>query len=312
MKKRWKSGYNEFIYSKKRQDTTLKQYEQSYSLFTDFIDGTTPCNQINEDTISGFIRFIKEKSPSIRNSTINTYLSAIRAMVNYFIKKGYTKPFKISLLNANRLPKTIYTDDELQLLVKKPNFKSNGNFKFSVIRDWTLINFFVATGLRVKTVINIRVKDLNFSSNLINLTYLKCNNPYVIPMTTRLKEVLTEYLHYWDPTPEDFLFPTIHRKQLKTCGLHSSLVNYQKRLGIQKSSTQLYRPTFARIYQRNGGNLSDLKYLMGHNNLSTTMLYLDPTVEDIKLTIDDLNPLDRLHWENNGAKINVMKRTRYK
>lgn len=84
---------------------------------------------------------MKEKS-TINTVTINTRLRGVRALVNYCIELGYIDSFKISLLKNEKEIKQTYTDDEIKLLLRKPDLKK---CLFAEYRNWVVINYLLAT-----------------------------------------------------------------------------------------------------------------------------------------------------------------------
>lgn len=292
-----------FIKTKNRAKNTLKQYNAAYKYFTNVIDPDTKCRELDKNCIIKYINYFKSRNPNVRNTTINTYLRPIKAFLYYLMEEELIKRFKISLLPESKISKDIYTDDELMILLKKPNLKK---CTFVQYRNWVLVNYLLATGNRLRTVVNLKVSDIDFDNNIIHLRVLKCNNQYSIPLSNFLKNVLSEYLRYMGDDLKEYLFPTASNKKLSEAGLHTALANYNRSLGVKKTSTQVFRHTFARKYHRNGGEIPYLRILMGHNNIQTTLGYLDPSTEDIKDNINSINPLDKLvRQEFSGAlKIN--------
>ena len=73
---------------------------------------------------------------------------------------GYIYPrFKIQLVKGQETVKDTYSVDELNRLLKKPK---NAN-DFVEWRDWAIINWALATGNRVNTIVNIRMCDLDLT-----------------------------------------------------------------------------------------------------------------------------------------------------
>ncbi len=121
----------------------MKQYNKAYDRFTNCISPDKLISDISKNDIENFISYIRNNNPQVRNTTINTYLRPIRALFYDFMENEYIqKKFKISLLPERRIPKVIYTDNELIKLLKKPNLKK---CTFTEYRNWVLINYFLAT-----------------------------------------------------------------------------------------------------------------------------------------------------------------------
>lgn len=293
----------DFIEIKNRSKNTLKQYNTCYKYLTKVIDPNIKCKDLTKANVSKYIDYLRERNPNVRNTTINTYLRPIKAFFYYLMDEELIKKFKISLLPESKISKEIYREDELIKLLKKPNLK---NCTFVQYRNWVLINYFLATGNRLRTVVNLKVNDVDFENNIIHLRVLKCNNQYSIPLSNFLKSVLTEYIRYVGDDLKEYLFPTNSNKQMSVAGLHKSLATYNLSRGVKRTSTQVFRHTFARKYFNNGGEIPFLQTLMGHNNIQTTLGYLDPAIEDIKSNINSINPLDKLINQefNNKLKLN--------
>jgi integrase/recombinase XerD len=55
----------------------------------------------------------------------------------------FLKPFKIHLLRQKEEPLKLYSDDDIQKLIAKPNLKE---CSFVEYRGWIMVNWFVETG----------------------------------------------------------------------------------------------------------------------------------------------------------------------
>ena len=53
-----------------------------------------------------------------------------------------------------------------------------------------MVNYFLSTGNRLSTVVNIKIEDIDFSNNLIKLNKLETRKQQYIPMSSGLKDVL--------------------------------------------------------------------------------------------------------------------------
>jgi len=122
---------------------------------------------------------------------------------------GYTDAFTITSIKAEKKIKETYTDNEINILLKKPNIK---RCSFSEYRDWVFINYVMATGNRVSTVISIKIDDIDFDNDTIILRKTKNRNQQIIPISNTLKIILLEYLRYRKGTNEDYLFCNSSRR----------------------------------------------------------------------------------------------------
>lgn len=86
------------------------------------------------------------------------------------MKQEYTTTFKIELPRVDKKPIETYTDEELEILLKKPNLKK---CEFVEYRDYVVIAFFLSTGIRVTSLINIQIKDIILCDEIVNIMHTK-------------------------------------------------------------------------------------------------------------------------------------------
>lgn len=84
----------------------------------------------------------------------------------FFMKKDYLQSLHIIKPKYDKPLKEVYTDTELRLLLKKPNIKQCG---FAEYRNWVMVSYFIATGQRKNTVLNLKIGDLDFENGLVHL-----------------------------------------------------------------------------------------------------------------------------------------------
>jgi len=138
---------------KNLRESTLNFYEESIYLFDKYYNIENKCTSLTQDIIDGYIEFMQRKG--LKGTTINTRLRGLRTIINYFNSNGYTEYLNVMLIKADEEIKHPYTEKELELLLKKPNIKK---CQFTEYRDWVIINYILATGNRVGTVTNIKIR----------------------------------------------------------------------------------------------------------------------------------------------------------
>jgi integrase/recombinase XerD len=213
--------FQQFNKVKDLSEWTIIDYDTSYQTFTKFYGGENLCNSVGLQTINAFITYLKENR-KINNISINTHLVHLRTFINYCIRSGYAESFKVPRIKAEKKIKETYTESELIILLKKPDIKK---CRFSEYRDWVFINYLLATGNRVSTILNIKIEDIDFNNDTIILKKTKNRNQQIIPISNSLKTVLQEYLKYRKGTAEDYLFCNSSRGEIGK-GVHN-IVNKQ-------------------------------------------------------------------------------------
>ncbi len=277
------------------------------SIFKDFSKfcntEATKTNELNEKLVNNYILWLMERGN--KNTTINSKLTNFKPFVHWCIEKEYCKEFKIKSVKAGQVIKSTYSISDLEKILEKPDIKKCG---FAEYRNWVLCNYFLATGNRLNSVVNIKIGDIDFDNNLVKLTETKNKKEQVIPITIQLSNILKEYLTYRKGESKDYLFVNVDGLPLKRTSCQQALIHYTKKQhGINVSSIHAFRRTFATMYIQNGGNLFALQQLLGHSKLETTRKYVNLALKDLQDNYEQYNPLDVLINKNKKEKINMKR-----
>lgn len=300
-------GLKEFIVDCKIRNlsqNTIKYYNENFNYFISYMEETFKNEKIvvkehiTKDTISNYIIYMQNHN--LKDTTINLRLRAVRCVLYYFMKCDYIQNFEIKQIKENEEIPNLYTDTEIKRLLKKPNMKT---CNFAEYRTWVIINFFIATGVRSRSLRNIRIKDLDFENDLIYVRVTKNRKMLVIPMGKAIKKVLLEYLKIRSGQPEDFLFCNLNGEQLTKNSLNNIVSKYNKKRKVNKSGIHLFRHYFAKQYIQNGGNALKLQRILGHSTLKETQRYVDLFGKDLQVDFDDFSPLDKICNYNDRIKM---------
>lgn len=191
-------------------ESTLQNYEDSLKRFMDYMECTdAPIQEIDYDDVLSFTQGLQEEELSV--SSINHYLRDIRAFFNWCSKSGYCCKIEVKLVKGQETVKETYSEEELKALLEKPQGDS-----YCEWRCWVIINWILATGNREKTVCNVRMRDINLPDEEIVLQQTKNKKIQIIPMSTELSFVLTQFIRDFRSEADDdeFLFCNVSGEQL--------------------------------------------------------------------------------------------------
>lgn len=111
--------FEAYCKAKNLSEYTIKDYERIKIHFLKFMDvDDFELSQIDSNKIIEYINYCR--SIGNQDVSINTKLSHLRAILNYFAKKGYCEKVEIRLLKTTTKVKQVYTKAELKLLLAKP------------------------------------------------------------------------------------------------------------------------------------------------------------------------------------------------
>ena len=137
---------------------TIKHYRDSVKQIYKVVPPETPIHTIDEDTWDTYKITLREKA-YLRDTSIYTYGRDFKTILRFFMKEGWLPQMELSLPKADKAPTETYTDEELMMLLKKPNLKKCG---FTEYKCWAMVNFLLSTGVRQNSLINIRINDIDF------------------------------------------------------------------------------------------------------------------------------------------------------
>ena len=246
------------------------------------------CDQVYSEIVEDYILFMK-KEKEIADTTINTRISHIRAYFYFCFEKGYMPYFKISLMKIQKPIKQAYTDNEVEILLKKPDMSVT---TFEEYRNWLVEVFLYDTGVRIKTLVNILIQDLLFDRNKILIRVQKNRKITYIHMSPLLKEYLQEYLTYRKGNPDDYLFCQANGKTISRDGMRSAIRIYNGRKSISKTSPHLFRHKHSLDFMEEGGNIAELQFNLGHSSVKTTELYLQELGVDVNRSNNGVSLLE--------------------
>lgn len=283
--------FQKFNQIKNLSDQTIDYYFHHCKIFFNYLSEKciTDIQSITSDTIDDFILWQKDKYSN--DITINTNMRATRAFLYYAMGKQYLPEFRIYLLKQpNKIMKT-YSDEDIQKLLVKPDFK---NCSFVEYRDWVMINYFIETGNRLHSVVNIKVGDVHLSERRVVIRITKNREEIETPLTKTLLTILPPYIETWGLQEEKYLFPAFNGNQLSENGAKQAIEIYNQKHGVSITSIHAFRHTFARNYIVTGGSAFKLQSLLGHKDLTMTRHYVHLFGEDLASDIDEHSIVERI------------------
>ena len=162
------------------------------------------------------------------------------------------------------------------------------------IRDKAMLEVLYATGIRVTELIDLNQDD--FIPELKSIRVVSGKKVRSIPLYPLAFQALTQYLSQTRSTmvsdpDEKALFVNINGGRMSRQGFWKILKHYQAKAGIDREITpHTLRHSFAVHLIENGAELSAVKELMGHSDISSTQVYAHMINQKIKTVYDKCHP----------------------
>lgn len=276
----------ELVVKKLEQQVTLRGQSQS-----------TLNNYIRR--IAQFVLHFNKLPEFIEEEEINEYLAALardpkspsRSSFKHMV---YGLRYYYRLLGMNKraiaLP-SLKKDTKLPVILNRSELKE----LFSVpqlLKQRIVLTLIYSAGLRGQEVINLRISDVDFERKTIHIRQTKYKKDRIMPLSKAMEIGLKKYLKA--ENPHVWLFngkQSGDKYSIK--GLSWVMRENLKKTSITKDvNLHSLRHSYATHLLEEGLNIVTLKELLGHAEITTTMIYLH--VAQCK-HIKPHSPLDTLY-----------------
>lgn len=255
-----------------KSDKTIEQYKLHLTHMLQNLN--MPIEKITENDLFVYLaKYKKDKNVS------NVYLDNMRLVFSSFFgwlnAKGYISKNPTAGLEPIKVEKKIkqpFSDEELEKLRRICEQE----------RDLALIEFLYSTGVRVSELVALNRKDIDFYGKNV-VVYGKGSKERETYLNAASCLHLKAYL---DSRTDDnealFVSARAPHTRLTVAGVEKILQRIGKEAGVQKVHPHRFRRTMATNVLKKGMPLEEVKELLGHTKLDTTMIYCTVSKENVK------------------------------
>lgn len=232
------------------------------------------------------------RSKDLADASVNTYLKGLRAILYWMMKRNMIHSFTVQLMKQDEVIKETFTDDEIKALLIKPKLR---NCDFNTFRNWVMVNYLLGTGVRISTLISIQVQDIELEESCFRVRHNKNRKAQIIPLSSSLVKVLSEYLEYRQhKSGEDLLFINIFGDPLTVSGARQALIKYGQNRNVPNCNPHKFRHTFAKNWVLANGDVFRLQKILGHSSMDIVRKYVNLYGKELARDFDKFSVLERL------------------
>ncbi len=275
---------NQFLdyikYEKNYSELTKKNYERDIDYFLLFLEDNRikSIKEVNYQMIRKYLVHLHNHQYS--KKTIARYISSLRTFFSFLYNENYIEDNPTILVSNpkldKKLPNFLYIND-LEKLLAIPNTSEPLG-----IRDSLILELLYSTGIRVSELVNLKIKNINFSEKKIKILGKGNKERYVL-YGEICERKINLYLKSRKQFSSDYLILNNQGKQITTRSIEMLINKYKRIAEINtKVTPHTLRHTFATHLLEGGADLKTVQELMGHDSLSSTQVYTHITSERLR------------------------------
>ena len=279
---------NNFIeylkYQRNYSDFTCNNYKKDLNEYNSFIlSNKINYKNMDYNEAKEYVIYLNKKNDA--KSTISRKLSSLRTFYKYLVlnNKVGSNPFLLvsSPKKEKRIPKFINYNN-MEEILNVPNIKTKEGQ-----RERVILEVLYASGVRVSELVNIKLKDIDFSNKNI-LIFGKGSKERLVSFGDYALEYINLYLKegrnlLLDGVKSDYLIVGKKSEKLTTRRVEQIIDDIIKRTSIKLNITpHMFRHTFATHLLDNGCDLLVVQELLGHASLSSTEIYTHVSNEHLR------------------------------
>ena len=243
-----------------------------------------PMEEVTTEELRKYLlKYLKEER-KLSERSVNYYNSVIRFMYEVTMDKLINKK-QLPMYRKKRQMKNVLTKEELSTF-----FNACDDYMYK-----TIFMLIYGSGLRVSEAVNLKIEDIDSKKMRIFVRAGKGGKDRYTVLPKVSLEMLRKYYKINKPKhPEGYIFLNREGNQIKTERTRVFFRRYRRKAKIdEKFVVHTLRHGFATDLIERGASILEVKELMGHSNIRSTMEYIH--VAKVELSVE--NPLDALMKE---------------
>ncbi len=254
------------------------------------------------NSVHKFLLFVNKNFKEITSDDVNFYLAKLTkkgtmSATSLDNERKYIKPFFKWALRNDLIDKNPFDKiDPIKRIEKKKEILTETEIE--MIRDicknnkkeLALVDFLLATGVRVSECSNAKISNIDFDRNIVNIYGQKTGKWREVFMDAKSYKHLSEYLNERTNSPscynqQDILFMQErgeHRSMSSYC-INKTLKNIAVRAGVNKHCTcHLFRKTLASKLSAKGMSSQKIAAILGNSSAVSEKYYILIPSKDIE------------------------------
>ncbi|AVM56037.1 site-specific tyrosine recombinase XerD [Capnocytophaga sp. oral taxon 864] len=258
---------------------------------------TEPPDTIQVDTLR---QFVYEVSKELNARSQARLISALKSFFKFMISEKGREDFPMSLIDSPKigvkLPDTLSLKEIDAMLASIDLSTDEGH------RNKAIIETLYGCGLRVSELVSLRLSDLFFEEDFIRVMG-KGSKQRLVPIESYTQKQINNYINNQRKQlkitkgHEDYVFLNRRGKQLTRAMIFTIVRQVAENIGLQKTiSPHTFRHSFATHLLENGANLRAIQMMLGHENITTTEIYVHVEKSYLREALVKYHPRHKMNF----------------
>ncbi len=282
---------------------TIESYLSTLNEFQVFLSNQEiiGVDEVKSNLVKSYLLYC-QKERGNNHTTTNSKLHTLKIFFNYLeeieIISEKENPTKKLGYAKEDIKIEVFTDKHINQMLSYYRRIKYRDKSFYAYRDYSMIVFLLATGVRLGELCNIRWNDIDLINGTV-IVWGKKRQQSSIPITDKLIKELAEYRVFseknFNELPQ-FLYTDLKGKQLSQNAVKCVFKRLKEVMNFKdvRLSAHTFRHTFAHRMLMNGSDVFTLQKMLRHNSISMTQRYLAIWGTALKEQNDKYNPLNKI------------------
>jgi len=251
-------------------------------------------DSISYENLQEYIFALSKQKFSERSQA--RWISSIKAFFRYLMEDEIREDNPSALLEGPKLG--LYLPDTLSLTDINKIIGAIEVSSKTGKRNQCIIEVLYGCGLRVSELIDIKISNINFNENYIQIQVTgKGNKTRFVPLASYTAELIQEYIKEIrseckvTKKHEDTLFLNSRGTNMSRVIVFLIIKELTDKAGVSKKiSPHTFRHSFATHLLQNGADLRFIQEMLGHSSITTTEVYTHLKNEELRDVILNYHP----------------------
>lgn len=280
---------------KNYSEYTRINYEKDLEEYNEFLKNKNyDYNNMDYKKCMDYLIYLDEKK--YKKNSISRKLSSLRTFYKFLVLNNYSKNNPFQLISSPKKEKKIprfINYQGIEEIFNIPDIKT-----MEGQREKVILEVLYGSGIRVSELVNIKLKDIDFSNKTI-LIFGKGSKERIVPFGDYALDAMKCFIddgrnRYLGDTQSDYLIVGKNEPNLTTRRIEQIIDKLIKKTSIKMNITpHMFRHTFATHLLDNGCELIAVQELLGHESLSSTEIYTHVSNEHLREVYYKCHPRNR-------------------